>query len=198
MCKDIVNANKLSREVSLNTLKEKVIFPYDQHEKPKLLDEKLMQGSFPEAYKYLQNKRKILAERDKGKGNYENWFAFGRTQSLEKIKNKMFFPKYSDRTPSFIINSDDDLLFYNGLAIVGSSETEMEILKKIMESSIFWYYIKTTSKPYSSDYYSLNGNYIKNFGICELTDKEKKFLIEETAQNILNEFFEDKYELKVT
>jgi hypothetical protein len=198
ICKDIVNSNKLSREVSLKTLKEKVIFPYDQQEKPKLLDEKLMKESFPEAYKYLQNKRKILAERDKGKGNYENWFAFGRTQSLEKIKNKMFFPKYSDRTPNFIINSDDDLLFYNGLAVVGSSETEMEIIKKIMESSIFWYYIKTTSKPYSSNYYSLNGNYIKNFGVCELTEKEKKFLIEETDQNVLNEFFEDKYELKVT
>jgi len=198
ICKDIVNSNKLSREISLNTLKEKVIFPYDQQEKPKLLDEKLMKESFPEAYKYLQNKRKILAERDKGKGNYENWFAFGRTQSLEKIKNKMFFPKYSDRTPNFIINSDDDLLFYNGLAVVGSSETEMEIIKKIMESSIFWYYIKTTSKPYSSDYYSLNGNYIKNFGVCELTEKERKFLIEETDQNVLNEFFEDKYELKIT
>jgi len=198
ICKDIVNSNKLSREVSLNTLKEKVIFPYDHQEKPKLLDENLMKESFPEAYKYLQNKRKILAERDKGKGNYENWFAFGRTQSLEKIKNKMFFPKYSDRTPNFIINSDDDLLFYNGLAVVGSSETEMEIIKKIMESNIFWYYIKTTSKPYSSDYYSLNGNYIKNFGVCELTEKERKFLIEETDQNILNEFFEDKYELKVT
>ena len=198
ICKDIVNSNKLSREVSLNTLKEKVIFPYDHQEKPKLLDENLMKESFPEAYKYLQNKRKILAERDKGKGNYENWFAFGRTQSLEKIKNKMFFPKYSDRIPNFIINSDEDLLFYNGLAVVGSSETEMEIIKKIMESNIFWYYIKTTSKPYSSDYYSLNGNYIKNFGVCELTEKEKKFLIEETDQNILNEFFEDKYELKVT
>ncbi|EKB48187.1 Eco57I restriction-modification methylase domain-containing protein [Cecembia lonarensis] len=198
ICKDIVNSNKLSREVSLTNLKEKVIFPYDQQEKPKLLDENLMKESFPEAYKYLQNKRKILAERDKGNGNYENWFAFGRTQSLEKIKNKMFFPKYSDRTPNFIINSDDDLLFYNGLAVVGSSETEMEIIKKIMESNIFWYYIKTTSKPYSSDYYSLNGNYIKNFGVCELTEKEKKFLIKETDQNILNEFFEDKYELKVT
>ena len=198
ICKDIVNSNKLSREVSLNNLKEKVIFPYDQQEKPKLLDENLMEESFPEAYKYLQNKRKILGERDKGNGNYENWFAFGRTQSLEKIKNKMFFPKYSDRTPNFIINSDDDLLFYNGLAVVGSSETEMEIIKKIMESNIFWYYIKTTSKPYSSDYYSLNGNYIKNFGVCELTEKERKFLIKETDQDILNEFFEDKYELKVT
>lgn len=198
ICKDIVNSNKLSREISLNKLKEKVIFPYDQEDKPKLLDERLMKENFPEAYKYLQNKRKILAERDKGKGNYENWFAFGRTQSLEKIKNKMFFPKYSDRTPTFIINSDDNLLFYNGLAVVGSSETEMKIIKKIMESDIFWYYIKTTSKPYSSEYYSLNGNYIKNFGVCEMTDMEKKFLLEETDQNILNEFFEDKYELKVT
>jgi hypothetical protein len=44
----------------------------------------------------------------------------------------------------------------------------------------------------------LNGNYIKNFGVCELTEKERNFLIEETDQNILNEFFEDKYELKVT
>jgi hypothetical protein len=197
ICKDIVNSNKLSREVSLSNLKEKVIFPYDRQEKPKLLDEELIRDNFPEAHKYLQNKRITLAERDKGNGNYENWFAFGRTQSLEKIKNKMFFPKYSDRTPNFIINSDDDLLFYNGLAVVGSSEIEMKIIKKIMESSVFWYYIKTTSKPYSSDYYSLNGNYIKNFGVCDLTVEENKFLLEETDQDILNEFFEDKYQIKV-
>lgn len=198
ICKDIVNSNKLSKKNTLRNLKEKIIFPYDNQEKPKLLDENFIKENFPEAYKYLLNKKNILAKRDKGKGNYENWFAFGRTQSLEKIKNKMFFPKYSDKTPHFIINSDDNLLFYNGLAVVGSSETEMKIIKKIMESNIFWYYIKTTSKPYSSDYYSLNGNYIKNFGVCELTEKEKKFLIEETDQNVLNDFFEDKYELKVT
>lgn len=195
ICKNIVNSNKLSREISLNRLKEKVIFPYDQQEKPKLLDEKLIKENFPEAYKYLQNKRKILAGRDKGNGNYENWFAFGRTQSLEKIKNKMFFPKYSDRTPNFIINSDEDLLFYNGLAVVGSSETEMSIIKKVMESSVFWYYIKTTSKPYSSDYYSLNGNYIKNFGVCKLSQNEKVFLLSEYDKSILNEFFLDKYKV---
>lgn len=197
ICKDIVNSNKLSREISLSNLKEKVIFPYDDEDKPKLLNEKIVSENFPEAYKYLQNKRKTLSERDKGKGNYENWFAYGRTQSLEKIKNKMFFPKYSDKTPNFIINSDDDLLFYNGLAVVGSSETEMQIIKKVMESNVFWYYIKTTSKPYSSNYFSLNGNYIKNFGICDLNDEEKRFLALETDQDILNEFFQDKYELKI-
>ena len=197
ICKDIVNSNKLSRKVNLSKLKEKVIFPYDNQEKPKLLSEQIFKDSYPEAYKYFRDKRKVLDLRDKGNGDYENWFAFGRTQSLEKIKNKMFFPKYTDRTPSFIINSDDNLLFYNGLAVVGSSKTEMQILKKIMESSIFWHYIKSTSKPYSSNYYSLNGIYIKNFGVCELTDKEKNFLIKNTDQNILNKFFENKYELKI-
>jgi len=197
ICKDIVNSNKLSREVSLKNLKEKVIFPYDQQDKPKLLDENLIKENYPEAYKYLLNKRKVLAERDKGNGNYENWFAYGRSQSLEKIRNKMFFPKYTDRTPNFIINSDDNLLFYNGLAVVGSSQIDMELIKKIMESSVFWYYIKSTSKPYNSNYYSLNGNYIRNFGVCNLNQAEKEFLLSESNKEILNQFFEDKYELKV-
>jgi methylase of polypeptide subunit release factors len=197
ICKDIVNSNKLSRKVSLNKLKEKVIFPYDQQEKPKLLSEELIRDKYPEAFRYFQNKRKLLDQRDKGNGNYENWFAFGRTQSLEKIKNKMFFPKYSDRTPNFIINSDDDLLFYNGLAVVGSSETEMEIIKKVMESSVFWYYIKTTSKPYSSNYYSLNGNYIRNFGVCELNCDEKAFILREDDRIVLDQFFEDKYSVVI-
>lgn len=197
ICKDIVNSNKLSREISLSSLKEKVIFPYDNQEKPKLLPEELIKDKYPEAFKYFLNKRKVLDQRDKGNGNYENWFAFGRTQSLEKIKNKMFFPKYSDRSPNFIINSDDDLLFYNGLAVVGSSPEDMEIVRKIMGSSVFWYYIKTTSKPYSSNYYSLNGNYIRNFGICELNDLEKEFVVRENDNRILDEFFENKYEIFV-
>jgi adenine-specific DNA-methyltransferase len=195
ICKDIVNANKLSRQVSIDKLKEKVIFPYNSDVKPKLLAEEYIKDCFPEAYKYLQNKRKILDDRDKGKGEYENWFAFGRTQSLEKIKNKLFIPKMSDRTPSYIINSDDNLLFYNGQAIIGHSEQEMLLIKKILESRLFWYYIKTTSKPYTSNYYSLDGNYIKNFGICHLDNDELDFVLNEQDRNVLDTFFECKYDI---
>ena len=195
ICKDIVNTNRLSREVSLKNLKEKVIFPYNNEVKPKLLEEKYIKDRFPKAYNYLQNKRNILADRDKGKGEYENWFAFGRTQSLEKIKNKLFFPKMSDRTPSYIINSDDNLMFYNGQAIIGHSENEMLLIKKIMESRLFWYYIKTTSKPYTSNYYSLNGNYIRNFGICQLDNDELNFVLNEHDRNVLDTFFERKYDI---
>lgn len=198
ICKDIVNSNKLSRAVTLNNLKEKVIFPYDNADKPNLLKEDFIKENYPKAYIYLQNKRKILDNRDKGKGKYENWFAFGRSQSLEKVKNKLFFPKMSDRVPSYIINSEDNLLFYNGQAVIGHTKEEMVFIKKLMESKIFWYYIKTTSKPYSSEYYSLNGNYINNFGVCQLTKEELNFVIKENNKIMLDKFFESKYQIKLT
>lgn len=195
ICRDIVNTNKLSRVVSLHNLKEKVIFPYDNGDKPKLLDEAYIKEYFPKAYNYLQIKKEILSNRDKGKGEYEKWFAFGRNQSLERVKNKLFFPKMSNKTPNYIINSDDNLLFYNGLAIVGHKEEEMLLIKKIMESRLFWYYVKTTSKPYMSNYYSLSGNYIKNFGICNLDNDELNFVLNEQDKNVLDIFFEHKYNI---
>ncbi|MDM1071796.1 N-6 DNA methylase [Empedobacter brevis] len=197
ICKDILNSNKLSRDINFDTVVEKVLFPYNDEVKPKALDEDFLREKFPRAFEYLQVKKKILAGRDKGKGKYEKWFAFGRTQSLEKVGNKLFFPKFSDKIPSYLISNDDDLLFYNGQAIIGHSEEEMLLVKKILESRLFWYYIKTTSKPYSSDYYSLNGTYIKNFGIPDFTEDDIDFLINEPNQNIIDAFLEDYYDVQL-
>lgn len=193
ICKDILNSNKLSRKIDFNEVKEKVLFPYNNNQKPKALDEVILKQKFPKAYEYLVKKKEELKKRDKGNGKYEKWFAFGRTQSLERVGNKLFFPKFSDQIPEYLISNDDNLLFYNGQAIIGHTEDEMKVIKKIMESRLFWYYIKTTSKPYSSNYYSLNGNYIKNFGICSLDETEKKFVIKEEDKNVLDVFFEGKY-----
>jgi adenine-specific DNA-methyltransferase len=193
ICKDILNSNKLSRSIDFDSVREKVLFPYNNENKPKALEEEFLKDVFPEAYKYLMKKKLELAKRDKGKGKYEKWFSFGRTQSLEKVENKLFFPKFSDQIPKYLISNDIDLLFYNGQAIIGHSEEEMLIVKKILESRLFWYYIKTTSKPYSSSYYSLNGNYINNFGVCDFTNNETDFILNENNKEVLDTFFEDRY-----
>jgi adenine-specific DNA-methyltransferase len=198
ICKDILNSNKLSRSIDFDQVREKVLFPYNGEVKPKALEEDFLKDVYPRAYEYLVKKKNILAGRDKGKGKYEQWFAFGRTQSLEKIGNKLFFPKFSDKIPSYIISDDNDLLFYNGQAIIGHSEEEMLLIKKIMESRIFWYYIKTTSKPYSSNYYSLNGNYIKNFGIPDFSIDEIDYLINEPDKGVIDDFLEDYYNVKLS
>jgi len=195
ICKEIVNSNKLSRIKEMASLKEKVIFPYrHEGEKAEIMPEEMIQDLYPNAYRYLEYKRSILDERDKGKAKkYDKWYAYGRTQSLEKMVHKLFFPKFSDVTPSFLIDHDEDLMFYNGLALIGKDEQEVEIARKIMESKIFWYYIESTSKPYSNKYYSLNSTYINNFGVCDLSDSERAFLIQENDRKLLDEFFEDKY-----
>lgn len=193
ICKDIVNSNKLSRKVNLEEIKEKIIFPYDSTSKPKTLEEDFFKIKYPNAYKYLVSVKQDLAKRDKGNGKYEKWFSFGRTQSLEKVKNKMFFPKFSDKIPNYLISDDENLLFYNGQAIIGHSESEMNLVKKIMESRLFWFYIKKTSKPYSSNYYSLNGTYIKNFGIPDFSDDDIQFLLNENDKSVIDQFLEDYY-----
>ena len=197
ICKDVVNSNKVNEKTSIENLKEKIIFPYSDDKKPSLLDEKFFRDSYPNAYNYLVEKRTILANRDKGKGKYENWFAFGRTQSLERVKNKLFFPKMINRQPSCILSSEENLFFYNGQAIIGHSEEEMILIKKIIESRLFWFYIKSTSKPYTSNYYSMNGNYINNFGIYDFTTTEKEFLINEDNKDNIDRFLEEKYSIKI-
>ena len=197
ICCEVINSNKLSRTVSLNQLKELLIFPYTNEKKPKLISENDFKKNFPKAYAYLEANKIVLSERDKGKGEYPTWYAYGRSQGLEQVAYKMFFPKYSDITPHFLINSDKRLYFYNGLAFFGKSIRELAILKKILESKVFWFYIQNTSKPYSSNYYSLNGTYIKNFGICTLTEKEENFILKQETNTILNEFIAKKYDINL-
>ena len=193
ICRDIINSNRLKDVKSVNEVKAKIIFPYSNHKKPNLMEEEYLKVNFPNTYNYLLSNKQKLDKRDKGNGNYENWFAYGRTQSLEKFSVKLFFPKMTNSCLNCIIEVDDNLLYYNGQAILGNSVNDLLIIKKLMESTVFWYYIRKTSKPYSAGYFSIDGNYIKNFGVCDLSQSEKDFIIKEENKSVLNSFWEDKY-----
>lgn len=198
ICREIFNTNKLSSKQESSNLVEKIIFPYFQNNNGvHIISENEMKSEYPCTYKYLLTKKEILSKRDKGKQNYPAWYAFGRTQSLEDMRYKLFFPKYSNKTPFFILNKDKSAKFYNGLAIIGSTLEDLFLIQKIMESRLFWFYIESTSKPYASGYYSLNGNYIKNFGIFNFSLEEKQYILSENDENKLNTFFEEKYDVKI-
>ncbi|MCH2199823.1 MAG: N-6 DNA methylase [Flavobacteriales bacterium] len=198
VCKDIINPNKLIKSTSIENIKMKVIFPYEtEKDNVKLIKEKNFTEKYPKAYAYLKDKRKILATRDKGKGNYENWYAFGRTQCLENLKYKLFFPHITPKIPNFILNSDDNLLFHNGIALIGESENELQFAKKIMSSRLFWFYITNSSRHYGSQYYSLSKTYFKNFGVFDFSQKEREYIINEENWDKLNQFIESKYQIEL-
>lgn len=194
ICKNIINPNKFTKIDNVKEINRKLIFPYlHVNCKVQLIDEDIFKKKFPFSYNYLKSKEDLLAQRDKGEGNYEKWYAYGRNQSLEKLKFKLFFPHITPDIPNYVINTDENLLFHNGLAVVTENENDLFFLQKLMSSKIFWFYIKNTSKPYGSDYYSLSRNYIKNFGVYDFSDEEKTYIINEQNKSKLDSFFEERY-----
>lgn len=198
ICKDVINPNKFTNTTSIEEIKKKIIFPYVFKEnKVSLLSKEAFKKHYPNAYAYLSDQKEILQTRDKGNGKYEEWFAYGRNQSLEKLKNKLFFPHITPSTPNFTISTDENLIFYNGLAVVSDNKRELQFLKKLMSSRLFWKYILLTSKPYGSNYYSLSRNYIRSFGVYEFSESDKDFLINTSNQSKLDKFIEQKYSIKL-
>ncbi|WP_461636835.1 Eco57I restriction-modification methylase domain-containing protein [Labilibaculum euxinus] len=207
ICRDAVKPNTLKSELELDSKIDKLIFPYHIElrqadlfgkEVPmlKIINENHFKATYPYTYKYLVAQKHILSQRDKGKREYEKWFAFGRNQALTIKGNKLLFPYITDK-PCFIFTNKVDLLFYNGYAIISDSIEELHLLKKILMSKLFWFYIKKTSKPYSGNYFSVAKNYLKNFGICDLSESEKVVLSNLNSQADIDTFLEKKYNIKI-
>ena len=175
-----MNSNKFNSDIQLNDIIEYVIYPYrvNDHGKIEIIDEGTMCRCFPNAYTYLSQNRDTLSCRDKGHTEkYPTWYSYGRTQSLVMPKYKLFFPKIANKPLHCVLCDDEDLLLYNGISFVSDERTKLEVLKRIMESSVFWRYVILNGKPYSSGYYSLNGFNIKKFGIPTMTEIQIEYLI---------------------
>ncbi|MBD80685.1 MAG: hypothetical protein CL840_17355 [Crocinitomicaceae bacterium] len=198
ICRDIIKPNRLKRESEITDLKEQIIFPYYQNNgntgKKEVLDEDFFKAKYPNAYSYLKGNKEQLLNRDKGKNKKYKWFEFGRTQALNDFGKKLLFP-YMAGQPYFVYSDQKDLLLYAGYAVYFDSERELKVLKRILESDVFWYYIKQTSKPYSGNFFALAKNYVKDFGVCELDETEKEYLLSTDSLDERNKFLLDKYEL---
>ena len=197
ICRRIINSNKFNSCIQLDDIIEQVIYPYHLNAEGKInvIDEETMQNQFPLAYAYLSAFKSTLNKRDKGHTEkYAAWYAYGRTQSLIMPKYKLFFPKIANKRLCCVLSDFDDLLLYNGISFVSNNRVHLQVLKRIMESSIFWEYVTLNSKPYSSGYYSLNGINIKNFGIPNFNAEQIELLLNITDEAQADEYLRHFYE----
>lgn len=207
ICRNAIKPNILKDESDLEVYNEKLIFPYLVKEQTnddlfeqqsnrliRVLDPGIFERNFPNAYNYLNSYRDELAKRDKGQREYETWFSYGRSQALNITGLKLLFPYISNK-PYFVFTNNENLLFYNGYAIVSDSEDDLKFIQKILKTDVFWYYIKHTSKPYSSNYYALAKNYIKSFSIPEFTAPEKTYFMKLKRKSTINKFLLNKYNI---
>lgn len=197
ICRNVINPNKLNTIDDLGNCYEKLIFPYqiDNGQASVISPERMVQD-YPYALSYLGTKRDVLAKRDKqNTSSYPQWYAYGRTQSLIMPRYKLFFPKFANKPVNCAIVDDSELMLYNGLAFINTSLRKLEILKRVIESDLFWRYVVANAKPYASGYYSLSGVDIKHFGIPEFTINEEDELLALENRDEIEQWLHEKYRI---
>ena len=194
LCRNVVKPNIVHNEEELQREMEKAIFPYvESGGKYVIIQESLLRNKFPCAYDFLCHCRKLLDCRDKGKGEYPAWYAYGRTQGMNCTGCKLLIP-YIAGAGTAVLSTDRDLLFYCGYALINDDVDELRYIKAFIESDAFWYYLHHTSKPYSKGFMALAKNYIVRFSIPSLPKKERRSLLEARTLEARNRLVWKAYE----
>lgn len=194
--KPIYKIPELKLYGKLEDARKNIIFPYQKYNgKFVLIPEDKMKKQFPKAYQYLLSKKNELDRRDNGKKNPAGWYAYGRTQGLNKYGKKLLFPTFSNK-PKFTYIDDEYALFCNGYAVFENDFIELEILCKILNSKIMEYYISQTSYTIEGGYYCYQKKYIERFSIPKLTVSEIEKL-KKMSQEHVNQFLIHKYDIKI-
>lgn len=182
--KTIYKIPELKNSLNLDGTQRYILFPYKHSGVGyELISEDELKTNYPGAYEYLELQKSELAMRDKGKGVQGAWYAYGRSQGLNKYGKKLLFPTFSN-IPKFVFVDDEDALFCNGYAIFENEDFELDVLMKILNSKIMDYYVKNTSYSIEGGYYCYQKKYIQNFSIPNLSDIEIQRLKKASKEEI--------------
>ena len=197
ICRKIIKANIVRKESDIKSLCEYIIFPYrPEGGLQKVISEEYFQSNYPQAYNYLLSKKEELAKRDNGHKTYPQWYAYGRSQALNLSGERLLVPHICD-TPCFVHCVYKSILFYDGYSIFAESPRKLEVVRKILTSNLFWYYITKTSKPYSGGFFSLEKRYIQHFGLPVLSKEQEDELLSFEEQDKVNNWLEKIYGINI-
>ncbi|MBD5117183.1 MAG: SAM-dependent DNA methyltransferase [Ruminococcaceae bacterium] len=172
-----------------------IIFPYIKTPSGYvLIPEDEFSSNFPLTYHVLLSHKGELDTRDKGRPNPQGWYAYGRTQGLNKYGRKLLFPTFSNY-PKFMYVNNEDTLFCNGYGIFENEYYELSLLSKILNSKVMNYYIHNTSYAIEGGYYCYQKKYIERFSIPCLT-KDQIRNINDLSGEELDQYLWRLYELE--
>lgn len=194
LVKPIYKVPDLKTCIDIAEAERYIIFPYEQKKQGyALISEQFLAVSYPQTYQLLLKNRPILDSRDKGKPNPQGWYAYGRTQGLNRYGKKLLFPTFSNH-PRFILVENENALFCNGYAIFENERFDLDVLSRILNSKVMDYYIKHTSYAIEGGYYCYQKKYLERFSIPLLTEAQAT-LIRELDGIALDNYLWNLYDL---
>ncbi len=195
LVKPIYKIPELTLYDNIDDAKRYIIFPYvKSNNRYILINEDEFKRVYPKTYLCLNKQRDELDSRDKGKGASQGWYAYGRTQGLNKYGKKLLFPTFSNK-PHFTYVDNEDALFCNGYAVFENDKYELDILQRILNSRLMEYYVSNTSYCIEGGYYCYQKKYIERFSLPWFTEDDLSF-IRKAPKKVLDEYLWTLYGLE--
>lgn len=195
LVKPIFKIPDLKLHDNIENAKRYIIFPYLKSESGyTLIGELEFSKRCPKTYNYLAMQRDLLDARDNGKGASHGWYAYGRTQGLNKYGKKLLFPTFSNK-PNFIYVDNEDALFCNGYAVFENDKYDLDVLMKLLNSNLMAYYVSNTSYSIEGGYYCYQKKYIEHFSLPCFSKSDINF-IRTASKEELDNYLWKVYELE--
>ena len=175
-----------------------IIFPYKSvNGRPVLYSLDEMTTDFPHALAYLNSFKNKLDERNMPGRTTENWFAFGRSQSLRRFLagEHLVWPVLS--TSSNYVYDNDMVVFtgggngpFYGIEKKATSQESIFYIQAILNHWLMELLVKSRASTFRGDYYSHGKQFIATLPIYKIdfenpTEVAKHQQIVEMVQNIM-------------
>lgn len=175
-----------------------IIFPYKSvNGRPVLYSLDEMTTDFPHALAYLNRFKNKLAERNMPGRTTENWFSFGRSQSLRRFLagEHLVWPVLS--TSSNYVYDNDMVVFtgggngpFYGIEKKATSRESIFYIQAILNHWLMELLVKSRASTFRGDYYSHGKQFIATLPIYKIdfenpTEVAKHQQIVEMVQNIM-------------
>jgi methylase of polypeptide subunit release factors len=194
--KPLIRVADLENENSIKENNRGIIYPYEITGGDVVaIKEVILKNKYPKAYRFLLTWKKKLLSRQKGKIKKEDWYKWGRIQSMIPIKNKLL-TKTFNKGPCFYFDKTESL-FSNGYALTNiHSSYNIKFIQLVLNSQIFAYYSKLTSFEIEGKYQCYQKNFIERFCLPIIDIKEQEDLIYSgQIDNFLIKYYDLKYKL---
>lgn len=175
-----------------------IIFPYkSENGRPVLYTLAEMTANFPYALAYLNGVREQLDQRNMTTRNDENWFAFGRSQSIKRFLSgeHLVWPVLS--TGANYVYDDEMVVFtgggngpFYGIEKKASSHESIFYIQAILNHWLMELLVKSRASIFRGDYYSHGKQFIATLPIYKInfdnpTESTKHQQIVDMVQNIM-------------
>jgi hypothetical protein len=156
-----------------------VLFPYDAVSSAKmgksiLIPSKDFSDHYPLAWKYLEENKTALRDREKGKMCHDGWYGYVYPKSVSLFARAKILTPSIASGPAYTLDNNGDLYFVGsgggggggyGIILNNDFNISYEYVLGLLNSRLLNLYLKKISTTYRGGYYAYNRQYIEQLPI---------------------------------